>query len=392
MNLGLLVKAYLFFITTISFIFFTTACGGSVPTDSSQANNEKGKELRNIEWENSTFQIEKGISIGGYLSQTGGRLVSHEVFFNQQNVQMLADLGFDHIRLPVDELVIFTKTLEWEPGVKDLIHQTLLWCKESNMRVILDLHILRSHYFNNEQLMTLWTEKKEQDRFVEIWGKISEEFKKYPTSLLAYELLNQPAPPGYEVWNNLSARTIKKIREVEPKRTILLASGKYGIASALKTLTVPNDSNIMLSIHFNTPQLLTHYRSPWRKSMRDLNVKIHYPGQLVAKEDVDTIKSKENLRVVNFYNAYYDKEVLKSRLQDAFDKAKATGLKIHVSEFGCIEKTDRGIKRRWFKDVVEIFNENNISYSVWGYKSSYGLFDNNGNLKDEELIEILTNN
>lgn len=55
------------------------------------------------------------------------------------------------------------------------------------MRVILDFHILRSHYFNDTENMTLWSSKAEQDKLSDMWKKLSAEFNQYPNSLLAYE-------------------------------------------------------------------------------------------------------------------------------------------------------------------------------------------------------------
>ena len=49
-----------------------------------------------------TFKIQRGINISHWLSQCVGR--SHrQTWFTQQDVAYLADLGFDHLRIPVDE-------------------------------------------------------------------------------------------------------------------------------------------------------------------------------------------------------------------------------------------------------------------------------------------------
>lgn len=48
---------------------------------------------------------------------------------------------------------------------RGLIHKAVEWCKDLNMRVILDFHILRSHYFNDTENVTLWSSKAEQDKY-----------------------------------------------------------------------------------------------------------------------------------------------------------------------------------------------------------------------------------
>ena len=85
----------------------------------------------------------------------------------------MAGWGFDHIRLPVDEVEIFTEKGEWKEKERRLIHKAVEWCKDLNMRVILDFHILRSHYFNDTENMTLWSSKAEQDKLSDMWKKLS---------------------------------------------------------------------------------------------------------------------------------------------------------------------------------------------------------------------------
>ena len=83
----------------------------------------------------------------------------------------MCGMGFDHLRFPVDEMEIFTEKGEWNTKNLRLLRNALDCCMEQNMRAILDFHILRSHYFNDTENMTLWTDKSEQERFVSMWKK-----------------------------------------------------------------------------------------------------------------------------------------------------------------------------------------------------------------------------
>lgn len=338
--------------------------------------------------EGEAFDIRKGVNISCWLSQTASRKGPVETYFTEQDVRRLAEWGFDHIRLPIDEKEILTEELGWIDPSRQLIHKAIGWCEKYDMRVILDLHILRSHYFNDSAHMTLWKEKSDQDRMMKIWKLLSDEFKHYPVSLLAYELLNEPVPDTPEQWNDLSARLIAQIRKTEPKRMIIVDPGSHASIGALPTLSLPeNDRNLMFAVHFYTPHLLTHYRARWWAAMKDLTIPINYPGQLVAKEIVDTIKNKENLRVVNYYNGYYDKAVLAEKLEMAFEKSRQTGLKFLISEVGCIDNTPEEPKINWCTDIAAICRERHVAFSIWGFKASFGLFNDDGTVKDKRLME-----
>ncbi|WP_370866100.1 hypothetical protein [Bacteroides nordii] len=105
---------------------------------------------------------------------------------------------------------------------------------------------------------------------------------------------------------------------------------------------------------------------------------------------MDTIRDSENLRVVNYYNGYYDKAILTEKIQIALDKSKETGLQIHIGEVGCIENTDPTVRLNWMSDVAAICKEHNVAFSVWGYKAGFGIMNDNGTAKDQRVIDVLT--
>ena len=341
--------------------------------------------------EKAVFDAHKGINISCWLSQTSSRKGSVETYFTEKEVKILSDWGFDHIRLPIDEKEVFTEDLKWKDAARQYIHKAIGWCEKHNMRVILDLHILRSHYFNNTETMTLWKDKASQDRMMQMWQMISDEFKKYPVDLLAYELLNEPVPDTPAQWNTLSAKLIAQIRKAEPDRMLIIDPSSHASIGALSSQTVPEgDKNLMFAIHFYTPHLLTHYKASWMSRLKNLTVPLNYPGQLVAKEIVDTIKNSNNLRVVNYYNGNYNKDVLAQTFEAAFEKSRQTGLRLIVSEVGCIDNAPEEPKVNWFADVAAICKEHDLAFSVWGYKASFGLFNENGTVKNERIMEALT--
>lgn len=339
-----------------------------------------------------TFDFSSGVNIGVWLSQTSNRGGSAINYFKKADLKKLADMGYDHIRLPVDEKEVFDPELNFNPETSQLIHDAIAWCREYNMRVILDMHITRSHYFNDDKnLIPLWKEQAEQDKLVTIWDKLSQEFGHYPVGLLAYELLNEANAPDADVWNNLAARIIGKIREREPNRYLIVGGISHNSAGALTSLVLPeNDKKLILAFHFYSPHLLTHYQANWMDGLKDLTIPLHYPGQLVAKKDVDALKNEKHKSVVNYYNGFYNKSILKQRMQVALDCADRLGLKLYCSEYGCISNTDKEVKQKWIRDIAETFRENKIAFSIWGWKANFGILDNNGNIRDQRVIEETT--
>lgn len=51
----------------------------------------------------SAFRISRGVNISHWLSQSQRRGQERQTFFTKKDVAYIAGLGYDHIRLPIDE-------------------------------------------------------------------------------------------------------------------------------------------------------------------------------------------------------------------------------------------------------------------------------------------------
>ena len=199
------------------------------------------------------FVIEKGVNIAHWLSQSNIRGEQRARMITKNDIDALASYGFDHVRLPVDEEQIFHEDGTIDEEAMALAHNAIEWCREDGMRVVFDLHIIRSHHFNGGSSNTLWSDVAQQDKLIDLWMKLSDELRKYPNSLVAYDLLNEAVAPEDQQWSALAARLIKAIRQREKKRTIVLGSNSWDNVRKIKLLEVPEkDKNIILQFHFTS--------------------------------------------------------------------------------------------------------------------------------------------
>ncbi|MDR0793416.1 MAG: glycoside hydrolase family 5 protein [Chitinophagaceae bacterium] len=318
----------------------------------------------------NSFEIKNGVNISHWLSQSDQRGESRKAWFTRADVEYIAHLGYDHIRIPIDEVQMFTEDGEKIPEAFALLHDALKWCNEFHLRAVVDLHILRSHYFNSEK-KPLFTDVKEQEKFYEFWRKISGELKKYSIDKVAYEPMNEPVADDPETWNVIVNRCVEVIRKLEPRRTIVMGSNRWQNFSTLKDLRVPeNDPNIILSFHYYEPFLLTHYKASWTY-LKDITVPVHYPGQLIADADMDSAKNyaKDGKKIYNI-------DVIESNFMQAIEVAKKHNLKLYCGEYGCIAASPEADKIRWYKDLYTLFERHGIARANWEYKSDFGIIRN----------------
>lgn len=335
------------------------------------------------------FEVKSGTNVAHWLSQSSRRGVEREAFFTEADVQAIAQMGFDHIRLPIDEEQMWDESGARHPEAFRLLTSCIDWCLRANLCVIVDLHILRSHYFNAAE-KPLWTDPAEQEKFYNLWRDLSAALKSYPNHAVAYELMNEAVADDPEQWNQLAARAIAVIRELEPGRTIVLGSNRWQSYSTFDELKVPeNDSNLILSFHFYEPFLLSHYQAGWT-SLKNYNGPVHYPGTILTAEEFSQLPDSIRPVVQNWVDRHFDQATLLEMFQEPLQKARSLGLPLYCGEFGIIADAPATERLSWYRDMLTLFRENGIAFANWNYKSNnFGLVNGDGS-RNEALITVLS--
>ncbi len=323
------------------------------------------------------FSIQRGTNIAHWLSQSKNRGQERARFFTREDVNFIRSAGFDHIRLPVDEEQLWDSTGKREAEAFRLLDSCMTWVHEAGLKIVLDLHIIRSHYFNAAE-NPLWTKREEQDKLIWLWKDLSQAVKKWPSSMLAYEFMNEPVAEENEQWNVLLARVADSIRSWERERTLVIGSNRWQSVNTFDQLKVPaGDKNILLSFHFYEPFHLTHYGASWTH-LKDFKGQVQYPGQVVVNG-----KTTEEKRV-------YNRDTLERMMSKAFHLADSLGLPLYCGEFGVIDGAPETAKVAWYRDMVAIFEKHQVAYANWNFKAgSFGIVD--AQMKpNTTLINIVT--
>ena len=336
------------------------------------------------------FEVKKGPNIAHWLSQSRRRGAEREQFFIKSDVEAIADMGFDHVRLPIDEEQMWDDDGVRHDEAFQLMENCINWCAEYDLRVIIDLHILRSHHFNAKE-KPLWTDPAEQEKFFDLWRDLSRTLSKFPNGQLAYELMNEAVADDPESWNELLANAFTAIRELEPERTIVIGSNRWQSADTFDQLKVPaNDPNILLSFHFYEPFLLTHYHAGWT-DLKDYQGPVHYPGVILTEEEFGNLPDSVKSVAEKWVGREFNKATLLEMWKKPILKSKELGLPLYCGEFGIMSGAPEQDRLNWYQDIVELFEENDIGYANWNYKSGqFGLIDNE--YRNEKLIEIISGN
>jgi len=333
------------------------------------------------------FTAKKGVNISHWLSQSSLRGTERAEFITEEDFEFIASLGYDHVRLPIDEVQIWDEEGNKETEAFRLLHNALGWASKYKLDVIVDLHIIRSHYFNNLEAITLWKDPVEQEKFCDLWRDLSSELKGYPLTEVAYELMNEAVADDPEDWNKLIAKAIAAVRETEPERIIVVGSNEWQHWDTFHQLKVPDDPNLILSFHFYKPFLLTHHTARWT-DIKFFEGPVHYPGWTVKKEDItpelQEYIDKEPHRYRNFTI-----ETMREMFQEPLTLAKEKGLPLYCGEFGCLPVVPEKDRLQWYADMIEVLEENDIGWANWDYKGGFGIADRRTREPRKKLIKTL---
>ena len=339
----------------------------------------------------ATLSLHNGVNISHWLSQSGDRGEVRANKIVKKDFDSIAAMGFDFVRLAVDEEQLYDEQMNRDSSTFALMHNAINWALEDSMNIVVDLHIVRSHHFTNENghPKTPFQDPKEQEKIVNIWKDLQKDLKQYPNDRLAYELMNEPVAPTCEDWNQLVEKIVNGIRETEKERTIIFGSNRWQIPQTFDSLRVPeNDKYIMLSFHFYEPSLVTHHQAPWTDYAFYAG-KVNYPGiQVTDSLALDSLTQEQKDKIASM-NGEYNKEIMYEHMKLAIDKADSLGLQLYCGEFGAYPFfVDKDVRLRWYRDICDIFHTYDIANCHWCYKGDFPIVNIDGSANELPAIII----
>jgi endoglucanase len=339
------------------------------------------------------FALGQGVNISHWLSQRGERMPPPRDYFTAEDVAFLKDRGFQHLRLPVDESVMWDLDGNRNPEAFAILETALGWIREAGMRAILDLHIIRSHHFNAANQggeNTLFTDPASEEHLADLWRDLSEAFGHWSTDFLAYELLNEAVADDPDDWNRVLARVIAALREKEPDRKLVVGSNRWQQVETFPDLVVPaGDRNLILSFHFYNPFLFTHYRASWIGEYGEYDGPIQYPGLLVPEDHFASLPDSPARHMLQEHLGPNNRQTLRAMMEPAIAYARKHRLPLYCGEWGALPSVPREDRLAWYRDMSAIFKAESIANAIWDYKGSFGIRDHATGEADTALVRAV---
>ena len=307
-----------------------------------------------------------GANLGHFISQYGNKGQEHfDTYITEPDFARMAEWGLDHVRLPVD---YFFFESDENPGVYDesrlaYIDRVLGWCEKYGLNTILDLHHAPGFFFGNGAKNDLFTNRKSQERFLDIWRNFARRYNSVGGSLI-FELLNELVWENAAPWNSLWQEAAAEIHQISPHRRIIVGGNNYSSVNELRNLVVSDDERIIYTFHFYEPFIFTHQRAGWMEHTKNYTKPVSFPFD--PKDHVEYFGG--NLPGDYKIRDEIGREYLADFMFPVFDFVKKTGKTVYCGEYGVISNADDESAARWLSAMADLLTAHGIGHAVWSYR------------------------
>jgi endoglucanase len=307
-------------------------------------------------------KLGKGINMGN-MFEASPLETSWGNPFQNDYFERISKLGFNSVRIPVrwdmPDRALQTSPYTVNPvflaRIKTIVDNAIA----NKLYVIINMH-------HHEEIFT--DPEKVKPRFLSQWEQITTYFKDYNQSLL-FEIMNEPHDKlTPELWNTFMADGLKSIRKSNPTRAVLVGPGDYNGLGAIPKLKLPDDKNIILSIHYYNPFQFTHQGAEW--------IGTEANAWLGTKWD--------------------DLDVERNQVESEFSGLKTfqkqTNIPVNIGEFGSYSKADIASRNKWTTFLARWFELQGYSWNYWEFSAGFGIYDPATKTYTQSLVDALIKN
>ena len=123
------------------------------------------------------------------------------------------------------------------------------------------------------------------------------------------------------------------------------------------------------------------------------------PQRSADNENAGSCFINPESRWTDDHGQVWDRAKLKQQFLDKYKPLVDNGARVHVSEFGCYNKTPHDIVLAWLGDCLSLWHQANWGWAVWNLRGTFGVMDSGrtdvayedfqGHKLDRKMLELL---
>jgi endoglucanase len=301
-------------------------------------------------------RLGRGVNIGNYLEAPRGQ--DWGMRLEPGDFERIKKAGFNSIRLPVkwSSYALANPPFTIEADFLQRVDGYLDLAEKAGLNVVLNIH----HYDELDG-----NTEAEFDRFAALWRQIGRRYASRPDSLF-FELNNEPHGKLDDArWNAALRLGLKAVRESNPRRPVIIGPAFWNNIRALPGLSLPDDPNLIVTVHYYNPFEFTHQGAEWT------DPKVRALRNVAWEGDAEQLAT------------------LRGDLDNAAHWAKTHNRPLFLGEFGAYGKAPLESRARWTNAVAREAEARGMSWAYWEFAAGFGVFDRAKNQWRRPLLDAL---
>ena len=313
----------------------------------------------------------------------GGR--GHE--FRESDFAWMQEWGFDFARLPCSYWA-WSSPQDWlkidEDAVKP-VDRAIELGRAHGVHLNLNVHRIPGYCVNGreqEPFQLFDSPRDSMQRALEAavhhWSYLARRYKDVPSSLLSFDLFNEPPfMADQSRYVEVAKALIAAMREVSPDRLIVADGADIGQTPVLGLI----DEGIVQSTRGYLPKMVSHYTAGW-----------------VPPAEFESLE-KPTWPMVDKHGITWNRAKLRAELIEKWRPLTERGAPIHVGEWGCVPQTPHAVCLAWMTDLLALWKEAGWGWSMWNLRGGFGIVDSGradvqyedfrGHKLDRKMLELL---
>jgi hypothetical protein len=253
----------------------------------------------------------------------------------------------------------------WLEGELAKLDALLPTCEQAGLMVALDLHSppggrhTESGYVGADD--RLFTDRACQEKFLEVWRRMAGRYKNQKM-IWGFDLANEPVEDEVADdcldWHDLAERAGKAIREIDPRRTLIVEAPPWGSPRSLADFRPLELSNVVYSVHMYEPSAFTH------QGVFDRNgPPVKYPGSIGGRD----------------WNA----ATVAAVLQPVVDFQRRYNVHIYIGEFSAIRWAPPPGAQLYLSDLIDLFEKQGWDWSYHAFREWQGWSVEHGEKRED---------
>lgn len=266
--------------------------------------------------------------------------------------------GFDSIRLPVrwSSYADEGPSAKLQPEILAKVDGILAAVEKAGLKVVLNVH----HFDELDK-----DPATHGPRLVALWEQLGRHYRDRG-EWLYFELNNEPHDKlTAELWNALLPKVLAAVRVQHPSRPVIVGPANWNNLSALPSLKLPNDPNLIVTFHYYSPFEFTHQGATW------------------------TTPKVRDIRDRAWTGDTNEVAALRRDFAKVADWARQNKRPVYLGEFGAYQNAPMESRVRWTTAVRAEAEAQGFAWAYWEFGAGFGVYDRQAKAWRDGLLKAL---